>query len=348
MDILFVSPTNFNLYKPIEDELKRQGHNVYFIADRFLPHDNAFIGKNSIKKWVDKVFFNRNRVEKKYWDKIIVSYPNIENPYDLFLCINGYSVGNYLLSKLKKNNREIKSILYLWDTVNFYDFTHLFPLFDKTYTYDFNDSKKHAKLTFLPFYWLPYDYSGQTKYNVSLIGSHHDGRLHIAEQVEKQLKQHNLSYFIKIVCGGNDKMNLPLLRTLITSILKRDHNSIRDIKVLLGKEKHPLVTSVVYGITDMLKVIAMSDCILDTDMAVQSGPTPRLIWALAQGKKVITTNSHITEMPFFDSNRIQIIDRTLPIINIEFIKKRESTFYKEDGGIFKEIRIDNWIKHLLK
>ena len=94
----------------------------------------------------------------------------------------------------------------------------------------------------------------------------------------------------------------------------------------------------------MRKIIEASDCVLDTDMQVQAGPTPRLIWALAQGKKVITTNSNIINMPFYDPNRILVIDRKNPIIDIDFLKNNAP--YKHIDSLFK-LRIDNWIKELI-
>lgn len=55
INIILISPTSFNLQKPIEDELQRQGHKVQFISKDFLPHDNGVIGKNGIKKVIDSV-----------------------------------------------------------------------------------------------------------------------------------------------------------------------------------------------------------------------------------------------------------------------------------------------------
>ena len=54
---------------------------------------------------------------------------------------------------------------------------------------------------------------------------------------------------------------------------------------------------------DVQKIMMDSECVLDTDRASQTGTTPRLIWALALGKKVITTNMNVKQMPLYDPRK---------------------------------------------
>ena len=344
MRILFISPTNFGLQQPIEEELKRQGHHVDFIADNFLQHDNGYKSKNTIKKIIDGLIYNHEKIIKQHWENISNTHNIFHEKYDLCLCINGCSLGKYFFERVKKRNPQIKCILYLWDTLNFFEYNRLFPFFDKICSFDFNDSQNNKEIIFLPFYWIPHEESTERKYILSLIGSHHDDRLRIAELIAQQLDKHSLQYFIKIVCACNSILTISLIKEYIIAFLTRDKSKIRDIKILIGKEEHPLITKKVFSIEEMRKIIEASDCVLDTDMQVQAGPTPRLIWALAQGKKVITTNSNIINMPFYDPNRILVIDRKNPIIDIDFLKNNAP--YKHIDSLFK-LRIDNWIKELI-
>lgn len=88
-----------------------------------------------------------------------------------------------------------------------------------------------------------------------------------------------------------------------------------------------------------------SRCILDTDRESQSGTTPRLIWALAMGKKVITTNKNITRMSFYDKEKILIIDRRNPVLDMNFINSPVSgTCMSKD---LQNVRIDNWCKSII-
>jgi len=86
-----------------------------------------------------------------------------------------------------------------------------------------------------------------------------------------------------------------------------------------------------------------STCILDTDRPTQTGTTPRVIWALALGKKIVSTNTNLLRLPFYDDKQIKIIDRSNPIIDIDFINE---PFEKKNADYLIELRIDNWVKQL--
>ena len=159
-----------------------------------------------------------------------------------------------------------------------------------------------------------------------------------------ELDKYSLPYFIKIVCARNSSLTISLIKEYVVALFTRDRYRIRDIKILIGKDNHPLITEKVFSIEEMQRIIEASDCVLDTDMEVQAGPTPRLIWALAQGKKVITTNRSIIDMPLYDPNRISVIDRKKPIINIDFLKNNAS--YKHIDSLSR-LRIDRWIEELI-
>ena len=83
MRILFISPTNFGLNKPIEEELIRQGHYVNFIADSFLQHDNGYRGKNTIKKLIDGLIYNHEKIIKQHWTTISNTNNIFQQEYDL-------------------------------------------------------------------------------------------------------------------------------------------------------------------------------------------------------------------------------------------------------------------------
>lgn len=97
-------------------------------------------------------------------------------------------------------------------------------------------------------------------------------------------------------------------------------------------------------VDETLRIMIQSECILDTDRESQSGTTPRLIWALAMGKKVITTNINIKRMPFYNPAMVSIIDRNNPVIDQTFL---ESTCIEPDNTYLNTLRIDNWIKNFL-
>lgn len=343
MKILFITPSYYNLQTYIEKELEKQGHSVDVIPDNTIDHDNGYKGKSTIKKVIDNIFYNQEKIKEEYWKKTISHYKLKLEDYDILLCINGCSLGKYFFDLLTEKNKKTKKILYLWDTLNFFDYKRNFKFFDRIYTFDFNDSIKN-KVVFLPFYWIKGATNEQTQYSVSLIGSCHDGRLWIAVRIARQLDEMGLSYYFKIVCNGKSRMTPALLRKKLISHIQGNEAILLDIKALTGKIKHPFLTPEPISIEDTNRIISMSDCILDTDMECQSGPTPRLIWALAQGKKIITTNKHITDMPFYNEKNICIIDRKNPVIDYNFITSKPDDI----SSYMEQYRIDNWVKKLIE
>ena len=88
-----------------------------------------------------------------------------------------------------------------------------------------------------------------------------------------------------------------------------------------------------------------SDVILDTDRATQTGTTPRVIWALALGKRVVSTNSHLKEMPFYDEKCISIIDRDYPKLDVGFISGEKNEAVR--NTYIESLRIDIWLDNFL-
>lgn len=244
--------------------------------------------------------------------------PELNRAFDYFIAINGCSFHPYLMKSLRKKSSNLKTVLYLWDNSKFYDYFYYATCFDKVMTYDIDDSQKY-NVDLLPFYWQPISedlLNLPIKYKLSMIGSNHDGRYRIAKIVDNQL---------------NDSKSVGRVYLKVFDKTKPEDNIII----------HHLIP-----VDETLRIMMQSDCILDTDRESQSGTTPRLIWALALGKKVITTNSNIKRMPFYDSTRISIINRNNPVIDKVFLN---SAVKKDlDDVYLQTLRIDNWVKKFLE
>lgn len=315
MKILLLAPPYMGLHVPIIDELKRQGHEAYYFEDTMFTWDWKHPWRGRHDRLFRRIKCYTKQAFQHYWNNQIKKHPNLDDYYDLLIVINGCSFHPTLLAKLRMHNPRIKSVLYLWDNSEFYDYYHYAAYFNKVMTYDIDDGLKfNAK--FLPFYWQPLPDDLQNLpiiYKISMIGSNHDNRYKIALSINEQLSTIYNSLYLKVL----DK-SLPKSEIII-------HNPI--------------------PIKEVLKIMIQSECILDTDRASQSGTTPRLIWALAMGKKVITTNQNATRLPFFDAKQILIIDRKNPIIDKSFLEK-DIKFNNQNKSI-KESRIDLWVKNFI-
>lgn len=314
MNILFLAPSYNNLYLPILKAMQEAGHNVTYVEDIEFKHSPYYRGKGNkslVKRLLKFVYYKILNAEKRYWKSKIKQNPSLSHNFDLLFCIQGISFCSLLLIHLKKYNPNIKTALYVWDSCSYYDYSIKFHYFDKVMTFDLLDSLQY-NIDFLPFYWTK-NQKLSNKYDISIVGTDHDGRLGIVEKIAKQLENKNINFYFRIYSNKNV-------------------NSKYTTKELLPVET-------------VEEIISESACILDTDRDSQTGTTPRVIWALALGKKIISTNQNLRKMPFYNDKQFCIIDRNNPIVDSAFILDKVS--FPSNEYVAK-LHIDVWINNFVK
>ena len=323
MRIFFLTPFYYDLHVPILNELERQGHEVVCMEDKKQHYDYRFKQINPFLKAAFKLINFCANQNRKLWKRWMAEHPDSREKYDLFLCINGISFHPVLLDFLRKKNPRIRSVLYLWDSLSFYDYLQYRDCFDKIMTFDWGNAMENPFIQLWPSYWCPTK-PLPVKYDLSMIGSDHDGRFDFVSKISKQAEEASLSSFLRVVIPPPET---PEER------LEYDR-----------KLQAPYATSQPFSIDQVLTLIDESRCILDSDRPTQTGATQRVIWALARGKKIISTNTNLKNMPFYRQDQIHFIDRHDPVLDIDFIKN-ESSF--DDNEDLIQLRIDNWVKTLI-
>ena len=101
---------------------------------------------------------------------------------------------------------------------------------------------------------------------------------------------------------------------------------------------------------DYNTIMEESECVLDIDRPMQTALTPRLVWALAAGKKIITSNQNyrrlLESIVSKDVITLQVkcIDVNKPILDVEFMNKKLS-FSSKIG--MERLYIQNWVNTIL-
>lgn len=85
--------------------------------------------------------------------------------------------------------------------------------------------------------------------------------------------------------------------------------------------------------------------VLDINHPRQTGLTMRTFEVLGAGCKLITTNAHIKEYPFYNTNNIFIIDRNNPHIEKAFIEKPFIPYSKEINHTYSLV---GWIEDIFR
>lgn len=335
--ILVLSPTHMNLYKDIVEELENEGFYVEFIAVKSFPNDPFYIhGKYH-------QFFSKNKFLsklEKYWISIYES-GKYTFDYDYLLVINGTTVHPILFELLKKKNKDIITINYLFDsTQRMYHFDRNFQYYDRIYSFDRSDVELY-NLNFLPIYWKPCE-SNSTKSNFLFgFGAFNRVRYKVFSYFDNLIKDKRNESFIKLyypqvrhTCAFFAIKYIKKLFKIHTDITKQEYCS-------------ELITHQSMSPDEFRNHIWRSKIVIDTSNGLQDGLTARFMWAVGAGKKIVTTNTSIRDYDIYSKDQFFIIDNINSIdVPSSFL---ETPFNPKEGywEIVNNWRIDLWLKQML-
>lgn len=350
MRILFLAPKYQSLYLPILQELERGGNDVVFIEDYEIPGDHYRHSRSilwELYRCVKRAKSSIQNVFQDYWARKIDEMPQLSSSFDLLFVINGCSFDITLLEHLRAYNSVIRSVLYVWDTDKYYNYHRNFKFFDKVFSFDFADANKYS-VSFLPFYWTESEVNNvEPEFLMTIVGTNHDGRFSIVKAVADQLDQKGISNYR--FCILTERRPLYLFerigRFLAVMIGRKDR--VADYDLISGAIDSPLVITSPMTIDEINSLINRSEIVLDTDRESQMGTTPRVIWAMANGKRIVTTNTFLKRLPFYSADRISFIDRKNPILDWNFIKLESAKDMACDPYI-EGLRLDRWVSRIIK
>lgn len=348
MRILLLAPNYIGLHEPIMTEFSRHGYTVVWIEDVDISF-NFRLYRKRLNKFRCKVMTFIKQPHKCFWNRVLSEVHEGDclrnQQFDVFFCINGRTLCPELFEWLNQMPN-LKKVLYVWDSSSIFDFYHYKNQFDKCFTFDPRDAVKYSGISYLPFYWFETgNHSEKIKYDISIIGTDHDNRFNIVSHILPQVKKSGLSYFFKVKLFKPDFSHI-----FFYKFRMRFSKELREI-VMRANEQYELSLKSEISLdqlispTEYAKIMDQSRCILDTDRGLQSGFTPRVIWALARGKRIVTTNTHFIEAPFYNPEQISIISREHPVIDVEFITNNKTYPVHE---YIRDLRIDKWITRVLE
>lgn len=350
MRILFLAPAYAGLHIPIIEEMKRQGHKVVWITDESIPYDLRVPRSGLLNRGRCRLNTLIARPQKQIWDKIFQEHATeLAHRFDLFFCINGRSLCREIFSYLNKMPN-IRKVLYVWDSTTVFDFYKYQEEFNKCYTFDFLDSQNIPGLIYKPLYWINNPKVSRRSqeekryYDISIVGSDHDNRFEIVDKILTSIKQAGLSYFFKIQIFKPCFTHVFLYKIRL-KYMAGFREMVQKAELRYEQScKNEIAMKEIIPPNEYTEIMRNSRCVLDTDRDTQTGITPRVIWALAMGKKIISTNRNLLLAPFYNPEQISIIDRNNPIIDIDFIK---------DDKVFsihpeiENLKLDNWVKDFI-
>ncbi len=197
--------------------------------------------------------------------------------------------------------------MYQWDSLHFNPNYHpIESFFDKKFSFDPVDCLHDKTLQFMPLFYLQ-EYmqnkqATQSDYDLSFIGSVHSDRYQIIQHIRKH---YHLKHFFYLY---STKMGF-LKRKLSGGDYKKAKFSDFDYHYLSK--------------SNIIDILNSSNCVMDINMRNQNGLTIRTFETLASGKKLITTNEYIKQMPFYNAECISVFDRKKRDIDLDFITSKK-------------------------
>jgi hypothetical protein len=323
-NVLLLAPNFFEYSGNIKNELSALGANVEIFNERVS--DKPII-KAIIRK---RLHFLIYPLITNYYKKILDKVQIIN--FDYIFVINPEVINKTIFTKLSKNNRNVKTILYLWDSINNKPhFKELFSLFDSMWSFDYSDCQKNENLNFMPLFfdnsYVETSYRDvQIEFDLCFIGTVHSDRFAIVNAIKSQAENLGLKVYTF--------MYLP--SKLMFFYKKCFDKGFKDIKYSELSYK-PLKED------DVIEIMAKSKVIIDINHDLQTGLTSRTFETLASCKKLLTTNKRIAEFDFYDNRNVEILDRKNPRIQIDFF---ESEFNYHKAPLMDNYSISNWIKKI--
>lgn len=340
-NILLYAPIFFDLHSQLIEQLRKDGANVVFVEDTPSFLNTKYIKSNL--RFLKSLLYFFLQPDLRHADKTLHEIDKYV--FDIVLCVNGFSLHSKMLDAIKRKNPKVFTVLYMWDTVKYYNFKPSFVNFDSIYTFDVDDAKA-LSINYQPLFWVQEEKSQKTdlKYDLSFIGTLHTNRYTFLKELDSILNNTSIKYLLKLVVNQKN-MNFKTIKYFFYKITKRNPGFIVQYKFCRNELNDHILTSVPFSRSEFDTIMLESNCIFDMEIPGQSGQTNRLITALSKNKKILTTNTAIVNSTLYDSRQIMIFDRNKTNEMYSFIKEKLPSAFV--NIVIQELRIDKWLSKIL-
>lgn len=318
--VLLVAPRFFGYERDIRGEIERRGAVVDWLPDR--PFDKPLMTALTRHRpqWVLPA---ADRLYERLLQQMGATH------YDAILVVNGQTLSRRMLGKLRTGFPAAKLVLYMWDSIeNRRGVLDNLPLFDTTYSFDplsvRNYGMRLRPLFFSKGFERPVE--ADFDHHLSFVGTAHTDRYEVVSRLRQSLQPGLRSYWYLYLQAPWVYYAYRLATPAMRNARRRDfHFTPLDKRTLQ-------------------EVFARSRAILDIEHPQQRGLTMRTFETMGGYKKLITTNAHVRDYDFFDSQNICVVDRAAPRASREFL---ESPFVPIAPILYRRYSIEGWVDEVL-
>lgn len=325
----------------IISELEKMDIHVDFVEDKVYKGDPYYLraSKSDMAEGGEIAFF----IEAKDRWVALLNRLEYQKSYDYLLVIDGLSFHPYLVEELKKRNRGIRVVNYLYDsTYSLYKFHNNFQYFDFVASFDKKDCKTY-NISFLPIYWKNVSSVEDKGIDVFGLGGYNKVRLNLYKTIEEISKRCGMTSYLKLYSPQFKHFLIYSIGYIVKKIIG-EKTHIPPLDYLSRMAIHTIMPADEY-----VRMVSSAKIVVDSVAFEQDGMTARFMWALGLGKKIITNNTNIKSYDCYTKEQVYVVDDVEKIDRQELLCFMKSPYNQPENikCILKKWRLDNWIKYLL-
>ncbi len=321
--VLFLGYEYYDYHNHIRDAIEKAGAVLdYFSVRKYhTPWNYVYWGLNCTSK---KLFVEFNRA---YARSILERTKGCK--YDYVFVVSGWQLLKDFYEELRIRNPNARFLNYHWDSVRETEFgitlLDLVPLFDRVYSFDRQDCRTYRGLHYLPLFYVK-QYCNLRK---EIFKEKYDIDILFIGSLNKYRRYRYVMDFEKLC----EKQGIRFFHYMYVS--KRFY-----VRSFLAGQLMLKVHSRALSQAGIIRYYRRAKAILDLPQQIQTGLAIRVFEVLGAGKKLITTNKHIVEEPFYDPRNILIVDNENPFIDPAFVMDTEFVW----NDVLEQYSLSNWVK----
>lgn len=304
---------------------KLREYNFVKFDNRRVPINNDYLSKIARIHFSYKINNFVNIPFKSIWySRIAKSLDIVDGAVLLIYDRNIFGADFRFLNYIRQEYDDIK-IVYLFTNICKYTLANEKNYLDKlnfwydiVFAFDPEDAKKYN------FVYSPLIYDKDSKFNESKL-------------------EENLVFYV-----GKAKDRLSNLISCYEKLRDLGINTefhIANVCETDIKYSNDIVYNKFMDYSECVNAIQRSTCLIDIIQGGSTGLTIKTCEAICYNKKLITTNKHIKDYPFYDSRYIRVIE-SLEDIDEDFFKNNKEVHYSNEGKYF--FSADAFIERLEK
>lgn len=313
--LFFICPVFYTNADDIVAELRKRGAAVDFFSE--TPTGSKYrLMKHSPKM--------RERYLAAYYEWLMDGVK--AGGYDTLFVVKGAVIPPEIFREIRETLPKLKMIAYNWDSFANADISPWMQYFDKVFSFDPRDCRERKGLIYLPMFYTPeYETPAGSEPDIDLffVGSIHGDRYALIRSLQQKALDAGRKFY-------------PYLYISFLGWLRKKLTDKAFRPARMGEFRFRTLSK-----TEVVRYLGRSRAILDIHSGAQEGITPRVIEALAAGKKVVTTNGAIRQEKLYDPRFVSVVDRQKMDIDWKFVTGEAGKVTRPDA--MPEYSIERWI-----